>query len=140
MKHDKDDWYIINDFESFIDSTRALVFNNFANQKTDSVNEVSLDVIPEEQEELDRILSHSETTLIAKEILKKQTNKINKKIRYLVSDDKYQKLIEALHHRMIGNLLHSLVNKGLIESSFDEEVNDFVFWIKDDKENNRKTD
>lgn len=128
-----DDFYIISDFEGFINSTRALVFNNFGKPSdNDDLDEVLLTVLPEEQEELDRVLSHNEASLIAKELLRKQTNRKTKEVRYLVSDSEYRSVIDAFHHRMVGNLLHGLVNKGLVESSYDEEVNDFVFWIKDD--------
>jgi hypothetical protein len=36
---------------------------------------------------------------------------------------------------MISNILNSLVNKGMIETAFDNKSNDFVFWIKDSKNN-----
>lgn len=127
------DWYIIKDFESFVDSTRALVFNSFGKQKNESLEDAELSVLPEEQDELDRILSHNEASLIAKDILKKQTHKITKETRYLVSDISYMEFVNALNHRMVGNILNSLVNKGLVESSFDEQANDFVFWIKEEK-------
>lgn len=130
---DNEEWYIIKDFESFIDSTRALVFNNFGKQQDGSEDDLRLSVAPEEQDELNTVLSYNETKLIAEELLHKQTNKITKQTRYLVSDQDYHKLIDALHSRLVGNLLNGLVNKGLVESSFDDEVNDFVFWVKDDK-------
>lgn len=135
------DWYIIKDYESFIDSTRALVFNSFGKQQEKISDDIELDVDPDEQEELDRVLSYNEASLIAQEFLKKQTHKKTQKVRYLVSDSSYRLLIDAFNHRMIGNLLNSLVNKGLVESSFDEKANDFIFWVKDDEtKENRKTD
>jgi hypothetical protein len=32
---------------------------------------------------------------------------------------------------MISNMLNNLVNKGVLDSGFDDESNDFIFWIKD---------
>lgn len=134
------DWYVVKDLESFIDSTRALVFNNFGKQKNDTWDEIKLSVLPEEQEELDSVLSYSEALLITQETLKKQTHKTTSQTRYLVSDARYRKLIDAFNHRIVGNLLRSLVNKGLVESSFDNETNDFIFWVKDDTKEQPETD
>jgi hypothetical protein len=36
---------------------------------------------------------------------------------------------------MVSNLLNNLVNKGVIETGFDSDSNDFVFWIKDNDKN-----
>ena len=32
---------------------------------------------------------------------------------------------------MVSNILNQLVQKGLVESAFDTESNDFIFWVKD---------
>ena len=37
---------------------------------------------------------------------------------------------------MVSNMISNLVKKGLLESAFDEEKNDFVFWKKDIKDGN----
>jgi hypothetical protein len=129
----KKDWYIVEDLTSFINSTRALVFNSLGSANIDYADS-ALDFIHEEdREEFDRSLSYQESFLIAKEILKRQINKKTSEERYLISESLYVKLIDALNHRLVGNLLHGLVNKGLVETSFDEDSNDFVFWVKDDK-------
>jgi hypothetical protein len=36
---------------------------------------------------------------------------------------------------MVSNMLNNLVNKGMIETGYDDETNDFIFWIKDENEN-----
>jgi len=38
-----------------------------------------------------------------------------------------------MNGRLVSNMLTSLVSKGLIESAYDEQINDFVFWIKDNE-------
>lgn len=136
------DWYVISDIDGFVDKTRALVFNSFGKQQNDQLREIGLDVVAEnEKDEFDKVLSHDESMIIAKDILRKQTNKINMNVRYLVSDKIYSKLVSSLNERMIGNILNNLVNKGLVEAAFDSDSNDFVFWVKDDDENqNPETD
>lgn len=137
----ENDWYVVKDLEIFVDKTRALVFNAFGNSE-DSLN-VSLDVLDsEDKKEMDRILSLDECLVIAKTILRKQTHKTKLDTRYLVSDNLYYKFVSSLNERMIGNILNSLVNKGLVESAFDSESNDFIFWCKNDenKEQNPETD
>jgi hypothetical protein len=39
---------------------------------------------------------------------------------------------------MISNLLNTLVNKGLVETAFDEKSNDFVFWVKNENKTKDK--
>lgn len=137
----KDDWFVINDLEAFIDTTRILVFNSFGTEKTTSWDELPLDELSEsEEKEMDNILSHEESLLIAKDILKKQKNRKTKEERYLVNDGIYYKYVSALNERMVGNILSSLVNKGLVESAFDSEANDFIFWVKDETKENPETD
>ena len=129
----KREWFVVKDLVTFVDTTRALVFNNFGKQKNESWIEIGLDSIAEhEKEEFDQILSHDESMVIAKEILKKQKNKATSSVRYLVSDHIYHKLVESLNERMIGNILNNLVNKGLVDVAFDEETNDFLFWCTED--------
>jgi hypothetical protein len=48
-------------------------------------------------------------------------------------------MIESFNSRMISNMLNHLVNRGLLETAYDADSNDFVFWIKDETEN-RETD
>ena len=141
----KKDWFVINDLEVFVDKTRALVFNSFGKQQNDQSIDIGFDIISDnEKEEFDKILPHNESMLIAKEILRKQTNKTTLSSRYLVSDKSYYKFINSLNERMIGNILNNLVNKGLVDVAFDEESNDFLFWAIDEndktKNKKRKTD
>jgi hypothetical protein len=42
---------------------------------------------------------------------------------------------------MVSNILNSLVNKGLVETAYDAEANDFIFWVSDEnKKENPETD
>jgi hypothetical protein len=133
------EWYVINDIPAFIDHARALVFNSFGSSLSGDKDFPEFDDItlvkPEDQNELDQILSMEESLIIADPILKKQTNKKTKKIRYMVNDAVFMQILESLNDRMISNMLNNLVNKGVLETGFDNESNDFVFWIKDNDKN-----
>lgn len=138
----KDDgWFLIKDFDTFINATRSLVFNSFGKSHTEPLDDLGIaNLTDEERDELDTVLSYAESSLIAKEIMRKQTNKKTAQERYLMSEESYYRFVDALNYRMVGNLLNSLVNKGMIEASFDSEANDFVFWVKDQNDENSKTD
>ena len=39
---------------------------------------------------------------------------------------------------MTSNLLASMVSSGILESAYDSEINDFVFWRTNEKDNNEQ--
>ena len=126
-------WFVIPDLDQFTYKTRAIVFNNFGNWNKDSDDPVDIsDIESKDQEEFDQLLSHSESLVIIKEHIKKERNKRNKEIRYLLSDKIFADIVSKLNERMVSNIMSGLVNKGLVESAFDEKINDFVFWVKDE--------
>lgn len=139
--NNNDDWFIIKDFEGFIEATRALVFNSFgADKSAKDHDDFIMSVTDKDKQELDTILSYDESLTIIVDFLKKEKNKITSKIRYLVNDDAFMKIIYALNDRMTSNILNGLVNKGIVETAYDDESNDFVFWIKDNDNKKPKTD
>jgi hypothetical protein len=129
-----DEWFIIKDLDGFINSSRALVFNNFGSNK-DSTDDLKLEINKEDQDELNNILSFDESRIILMSLIKKQKNKKTNDIRYVVNDELFMTIVESLNDRMVSNLLNKLVNKGVIETGFDSDSNDFVFWIKDNDKN-----
>ena len=133
------EWYIIKDIEKFIDTTRILVFNNFAQDGKDDIN-FSLDTKIDSTEELDQVLSYNESASIIDGLIKKEINKKSKKIRYLLSDNLFLDIVESLNSRMVSNILSGLVSKGLVETAFDDNANDFIFWIKDENKEQFKKD
>ena len=56
------------------------------------------------------------------------------KTKYLMSDDVFTSIVEDFNSRLVSNLLQQLVSKGLIESSYSVEDNDFIFWLNDEHE------
>jgi hypothetical protein len=141
MSSTNDDWFVIKDLDNFIDATRALVFNNFGkNKDSEEPDLISFSVHPNDLKEINSVLSFDESKLIILGVLKKQKNKRTKSIRYLITDEIYLNLIYALNDRMVSNILNGLVNKGLVESAYDDESNDFVFWIKNNDIQKPETD
>ena len=47
-------------------------------------------------------------------------------------------IVHKLNDRMVSNIISGLVQKGLVETAFDNEVNDFVFWVKNDENEKEK--
>lgn len=128
----KNQWYDITDIDKFIASTRVLVYNAFANSNF-SIEDTSMefgDLTEQEQQELNGCLSVGETVCIANEFMK--VKKYKNKTAYRISDNAYKKLVDALTTRITANLLHKLSNDGILDSAFDAELNDFVFWTKDE--------
>jgi hypothetical protein len=130
------DWFIISDISDFTDRVRTIVYTNFGewrgSSNTFAIREISL----KEQEEFNKVLSHNESLIIVKSLVKKQKNKKRDKIRYVLDDKIFAKIVYDLNSRMVSNILNSLVQKNLVESAFDEESNDFIFWVKNTNEEN----
>lgn len=138
------EWFVVKDLEELINSTRALVFNNFGKSAdgSDVVDDILVTTISKkDQEELNNILSYDESLIIVKSLLKTQHNKKSNKTRHIMTEKIFIEIIESLNDRMTSNILNGLVNKGIVETAYDDETNDFVFWIKDEnKKEKRKTD
>ena len=129
-----DQWFVIKDIEGFVNTSRQLVFQNF----DASVKENILPTISEdEQKELDTLLSYQESWILIKPFLKKQKHKKNGQIRFKLSDDIYFQILESLNGRLLSNILNGLVNKGLVETAYDSDANDFIFWLKKDDPNEK---
>jgi hypothetical protein len=124
-------WYSINDISLFVESSRVLVYSAFGENHSEldelNINISSLD--KEEKTELDECLPQQECMLIAKDFLVPSKNcKISK-----ISEKKYKAFIDSLNARMVSNMLNKLSHDGFLESAFDEESNDFIFWVKENE-------
>jgi hypothetical protein len=142
MNKDNEQWFFISNFEEFVDHSRSLVFNLFGEvneMAADSLTS-SLSTMSQEQiEEMDTTLSHEEASVIIKNHVRKQINKKSKETRYSLNDKILAEIIEDLNGRMISNILNTLVNKGVLDSGYDSEKNDFIFWVKEDENNQKET-
>jgi hypothetical protein len=135
-------WYIVKDLPSFIDHARRLVFKFFGEvnkNASDSFTGLIAGLTPTEEEEMDAMLSFSECEIIAKNFLKKQIHRKTKAIRYYINDTILTEMLESFNSRMVSNILNKLVNDGLLESAFDEERNDFIFWVNENNANEKET-
>jgi hypothetical protein len=133
------EWFVVPNIKEFTDKARSIVYNNFGTWQDKTNLDVLIDDVKQnEKEEFDKILSHQESLVIVKESLKKERNKITKKTRYVLSDDMFAEIVHKLNDRMVSNIISGLVQKGLVETAFDEESNDFVFWVKNDQEEKEK--
>jgi hypothetical protein len=112
-----------------------LVFNNFG-KNNDETDPLATTIDETDQEELDKLLSFEESKVIVIDLLKKQNHKTKKIVRYLLNDNIFLEIISSLNDRMVSNILGGLVKKGLVETAYDNESNDFIFWIKDDESDN----
>ncbi len=137
----KKEWFIIDDLDKLVESTRILVYDNFNSSKDepDELNFLMSDLSEDEVSEMNTVLTQQECLVIAKGLVKIQKNKTTNEIRYLLSDQKFMEMIECFNSRMVSNILSSLVKKNILDSAYDEQLNDFVFWVKDDenKENQK---
>ncbi len=131
-----DQWFFINDFDDFVDHSRSLVFKFFGEVNKvadDSMTASLIEMSKQDTDEMNETLTHDESAIIIKNYAKKQINKKTKEVRYCLTDKLLQSIIEDLNNRMISNILNSLVNKGLLDSAYDDEQNDFIFWVKEEK-------
>jgi len=135
-------WYEINNIEDFVNSARKLVFRFFGEENTDVKPAHLLDstlynISNEELEEMEQALPYNESLLIVQEHTK-QKRKPNEMVKYYINDEILYTIIEALNSRMVSNILHHLVNKGILESGYDAEVGDFIFWLKEQNDKTEK--
>ena len=138
MKHNDKTWFLIKDFEGFVNHARGLVFKVFGESVGQEDIDEDMSTIYEslsklDLEEMNRTLPLEECLLISKQHIKIKINKKTKETEYYINDNILFRLLESFNTRMFSNILSKLTYDGLLESAFDEAKNDFVFWIKDDK-------
>lgn len=134
----KQEWYCVNDFDDFVNSARRLVFKFFGSVEDLEQDETPLsslaDMSKEDLEELEDTLSFSESVLIVKNHAKQRINKKTKLIKYFINDKILAAIIDELNSRMVSNILNKLVNKGILDSAYDSEIDDFVFWVVEESD------
>ena len=147
-----DDWLEIADINAFSDYIRNVVYINFKDEdfQDDEITatEWNIDLNAEldnisktDMEEMDSILDKDETLVIIKSDCKKIRHKQTKEVKYVMNDNMLYKMIEHVNQRMVSNIIYKLVSSGLLESAFDDERNEFIFWKKEDKDHgNSQTD
>ena len=138
VKNNDESWFLIKDFEGFVNHARGLVFKVFGESVGQQEIDEDMSTIYEslsklDLEEMNQTLPLEQCLLISKQHIKIKTNRKTKETEYYINDNILFRLLESFNTRMVSNILSKLTNDGLLESAFDEAKNDFVFWIKDDK-------
>lgn len=136
---DERSWYKIKDLVGFINHARELVFKSFGEineTANDDLTYTLSELAPKDKEELNRILTYDECVVIARNHIKIKISKKTKRESYFVNDMILSEILESFNSRMVSNILAKLVNDGLIDTAFDSEKNDFVFWVKNNEEQN----
>ncbi len=138
-------WLEVVNLKKLIDFSRRVVYYNFDDENEhlsdfDFMEKLdTLEYSAEENTEMDQVLPYSESEAIFAEYLTRRTSPGAKKNAWFIKDEDYNTILEALSSRMVSNIVRNLVNKGLVESAFDSEKNDFVFWVKGSDDNTGKS-
>lgn len=124
--------YEILNIDEFVDGSRTLIYSTFLQKKPDLEKlNLKIDQLSEaEQKEIEECLTHRECLLMLEPYIKTK-NGIQ-----MISEKKYIDYLTDLNGRMVSNILKNLASKGYIETAFDDEINDFVFWTKEDIDEN----
>ena len=127
----KKKWLEIANVKKLIDFSRRIVYHNFDDENehlTDKDFLKKVDSIKVDDAEMDSLLPYNECKNIIKPFLVRVVTK--NEIYFKIEEDHYDVFLNQLSRRMISNIVKDLVSKGMVESAFDNEKNDFVFWIK----------
>ena len=136
MENEDNQWLNIVNLDKLINFSRKVVYANLGEEYSDASDANFLHLVenmPEEQqEEMNSILSLSEARAIFKPFVRQQRHKKTLNIKTSILESDYDTILRQLSERMISNIVRNLVSRGLVESAFDEEKNDFIFWVKKD--------
>lgn len=83
-----------------------------------------------DKKEMEKLLPAGETTDIINARIKKRLSE-DGEIEFTVTNKAFKGILEELNARMVSNILMKLSSEGLIETAFDSEKNDFVFWVSE---------
>ena len=130
------EWFAVKDVDGLVTSARSLVYNNFGDWKSKDEQDIvdSMILKPDNEDEFDQLLTQEESMVIVQSLLKRQRHKTTKEVRYLISDSLFYDILQQLNDRLVSNTISSLVQKGLVETAYDSEIDDFVFWVDKNKE------
>jgi hypothetical protein len=133
----KDAWLEVINVKKLIDFSRRMIYHNFDeenNTLSDKDFLEKIDNIKIDDKEMDSLLPFTECKAILKPYLVKVLSKKNDRTYFKIKEDDYDVFLVQLNKRMVSNIVKDLVSRGLVESAFDSDKNDFVFWVKTDEE------
>lgn len=128
----EEEWLEISNLEKFTNYIRTMIFVSFANDDPEQdIMKCFEELTEQEKEELNNVLEIKECITIVEGIARRVRSKKTKEIKYLINGVMLNHIIDDVNQRMVSNIIKTLVSKGVLESAFDEEKNDFIFWTKD---------
>jgi len=135
-------WLEVMNLEKLVKFSRKVIYYNFDETHSKLDDESFMEKIEnisnkKDDEEMERVLPYKEIEAIFGEFLHRKISKETKKKAWFLKEKDYNIILEQLSERMVSNIVRGLVNRGLVESAFDDEKNDFVFWVKGN-DNKRK--
>jgi hypothetical protein len=127
--------YQITNLAEFLDASRVWLYTIYGGLNPSESMEIRyIDLETDEQEEIDKVLNIKEVLNIAQQYIKfDEHNGL-----WIITENQYEELLIELNGRMTSNLLASMVSSGILESAYDSEINDFVFWRTNEKDNNEQ--
>jgi hypothetical protein len=126
--------YVIKDLDQFAVYIRKISLHKFSETNKVVDDEFSSSFLKEKEniKNDDEIISIKEVENIIFSLARE-----NNEEELLLNDKILHNIIEAINERIVTNLLNILANKDIVESAFDEKVNDFVFWIKEENDRSK---
>lgn len=135
-------WMEIVNIDKLVDFSRRVIFYNFDEANDDLDDEDFMKKIEKieskDSTEMDKVLPRDEVKAIFSDLVFKKRNKNTKKIALFIKEEDYEEVLAQLNQRMVSNIVKGLVSKGLVESAFDSEKNDFVFWVRTDYDDRKR--
>ena len=130
-----DGYLEISNVDKLVNFSRRLVYYNFDDESeklsdSDFFEKVQK-IKKEDMPELDKYLPFEEAKNIMKSLLIKRRHKKTKIPKLFMKESDYDEVLIQLNKRMVSNIVLGLVKKGVVDSAFDSEKNDFIFWVKD---------
>jgi len=121
--------YEVTDLDEFVRSLRTIILENFYEEEKKRKSASEFDkLIRLKRKKLEEKLTIQEAQSIIRPMLRATENTTGQ-AEYTVSHKGFKKMLDELNKRIISNILVELCSEGLIESGFDEEKNDFIFWV-----------
>lgn len=132
---ENDGYLEISNVDKLVNFSRRLIYYNFDDESEklsdadffDKVQKIKKEDMPE----LDKYLPFEEAKSIMKSLIIKRRHKKTKIPKMFMKESDYDEVLVQLNQRMVSNIIRGLVNKGVVDSAFDDERNDFIFWVKD---------
>jgi len=131
-------WLEVINVDKLINFSRKIVYYNF-DETTENLDDKDffdaidkIDIKSKASQEMNKLLPIKECRNMFLPLCIKKDDEDQKTPFFVIKEDDYDDFLVQLNHRMISNMIKNLVKRGALESAFDDELDDFVFWVKKD--------